>query len=93
MRGTADGLHFALSDLDLVVLNQAAELEQVATRFVIRGRHTGLFEGIAPTYRPVAIEGYVFDRIDTSGRVVETHMLLDLIGVSRQLGTAKATLR
>ena len=90
MRGTADGLHFAFSDLALEVLNQVAEGDQVATRFVLRARHDGPFEGMAPTDRTVALQGYAFDRFDAQGRVVEAHMLLDLIGLSRQLGTQAA---
>jgi predicted ester cyclase len=86
MRGTADGLHYAFADIAIEVIDQVEQDDQVATRFVIRARHEGPFENVAPTHRAVRIDGYVFDRFNASGRVVESHFLLDLLGLARQVG-------
>jgi predicted ester cyclase len=84
MRGTSEGLHFALSGIEIEVLAQVEEGNRVATYFTVRGRHDGPFEGLAPTHRDVAIDGYVFDRF-SGERVVDSRMILDLVGLSRQI--------
>lgn len=84
MRGTSEGLHFALAGIAIEVLTQVEEGDRVATHFRILGRHEGAFEGIAPTHRDVAMDGYVFDRF-AGERVVDSRMILDLVGLSRQL--------
>ena len=44
----------AFSDLSLVIQDMVAEADRVATRMTVRVRHTGTFQGIAPTEREIA---------------------------------------
>ncbi len=62
-----------------------AEGDKVALRFTFSGTHTGEFQGIPPTGKPVAISGSVVDRI-VNGKIVEHWSLIDTMGLMQQLG-------
>jgi len=89
MRGTANGLHFSISDLELEIGEQVAEGDWVATRFTLRGIHERPFNAQPATHRPVAFDGYAIDRFD-EGRVVESRMLLDIWGLSQRAAAGAA---
>lgn len=57
-----------------------AEEDHVAERWTGRGTHQGEFQGIAATGRQVAVPGFVFYRITSSGKIAEFRGLFD--GVS-----------
>jgi predicted ester cyclase len=62
-----------------------AEGDKVALRFTFKGTHTGDFQGIPPTGKPVTISGSVVDRI-VDGKIVEHWSLIDTMGLMQQLG-------
>jgi predicted ester cyclase len=64
---------------------QIAEGDKVANRFVALGTHLGEFMGVAPTGKRVEFVGNSIDRV-VEGRIVESWVELDLLGVLRQLG-------
>jgi predicted ester cyclase len=66
-------------------VEQIAEGEQVANRFVFLGTHLGEFEGISPTGKRVEFVGHSIDRV-VEGKIVESWVELDMLGVMRQLG-------
>ena len=72
-------------DLRLEVEDQVAEGDRVASRFRLRGTHDGPFLGVAPTGRPVAVAGVSIDRL-AGGRLVESWLSLDALGLLRQVG-------
>ena len=72
-------------DLRLEVEDQVAEGDRVASRFVLRGTHHGPFLGVAPTGRPVAVAGVSIDRL-AGGRLAESWISLDALGLLRQIG-------
>ena len=66
-------------------VEQIAEGEKVANRFVFLGTHLGEFEGVAPTGRQVEFIGHSIDRV-ADGKIVESRIEVDMLGVMRQLG-------
>src|SRR5687767_11711681 len=66
-------------------VEQIAEGEKVANRFVFLGTHLGEFEGISPTGKRVEFIGHSIDRV-VEGKIVESCVEVDMLGVMRQLG-------
>ncbi len=70
VRALAAAILAASDDRHAVVVQQVAEGDLVATRFISRGHHTGVFRGIAATGRVWTTEGIHISRIE-GGRVAE----------------------
>jgi predicted ester cyclase len=66
-------------------VEQIAEGEKVANRFVFLGTHLGEFEGVAPTGKRVEFVGHSIDRV-VEGTIVESWVEVGMIGVMEQLG-------
>ena len=66
-------------------VEQIAEGEKVANRFVFLGTHLGEFEGVSPTGRRVEFIGHSIDRV-IEGKIVESWVEVDILGVMGQLG-------
>ncbi len=68
-----------------IIESQVAEGDRVATRLTWTALHTGEFNGVPASNRPVRVCGDAFDRID-GGRVVEHHAQFDMMGLMVQIG-------
>jgi predicted ester cyclase len=66
-------------------VEQISEGEEVANRFVFLGTHLGEFEGVNPTGKRVEFVGHSIDRV-VEGKIVESWVEVDMLGVMRQLG-------
>jgi predicted ester cyclase len=66
-------------------VEQIAEGDTVANRFVFLGTHLGEFEGVTPTGKRIEFIGQSIDRV-VEGRIVESWVEVDMLGVMRQLG-------
>jgi predicted ester cyclase len=66
-------------------VEQIAEGEKVANRFVFLGTHLGEFEGVAPTGKRVEFIGHSIERV-VDGKIVESWIEVDMMGVMQQLG-------
>jgi predicted ester cyclase len=66
-------------------VEQIAEGDKVANRFVFLGTHLGEFEGVTPTGKRIEFIGQAIDRV-VEGRIVESWVEVDMLGVMRQLG-------
>ena len=75
----------AFPDYAGATVEQIAEAEKVANRFVFLGTHLGEFEGVAPTGRRVEFIGNSIDRV-VDGKIVESWIEVDMLGVMQQLG-------
>ncbi|HZU76247.1 MAG TPA: ester cyclase, partial [Dehalococcoidia bacterium] len=62
---------------------------RVATRFMAHGTHQGLFFGIPPTGKPVEVGGIAIDRF-AAGKLVESWLVYDRLGLLQQLGAVPA---
>jgi predicted ester cyclase len=66
-------------------VEQIAEGDKVANRFVFLGTHLGEFEGVTPTGKRVEFIGHSIDRV-VEGKIVESWVEVDMLGVMEQLG-------
>src|SRR3712207_9519520 len=78
-------IHRAFPDYAGTNVEQIAEGEEVANRFVFLGTHLGEFDGVSPTGKRVEFVGYSIDRV-VEGKIVESWVEVDMLGVMRQLG-------
>jgi len=75
----------AFPDL-LFTVDQMIDAGQlVTTRFTSQGTHKGELRGIAPTNKPIKVEGMVVHRI-SRGRIAEGWVMWDALGMMQQLG-------
>jgi steroid delta-isomerase-like uncharacterized protein len=72
-------------DLDFSIKEQIAEGDTVASRFEWTGTHHGAFLGVPATGKPVRVWGIVIDRLE-AGRIKETRIIMDALGLMMQLG-------
>ncbi len=79
----------AFSQTRHVYEDQVAEGDRVATRARWSGIHSGEFNGIRPTNRPVQFDIFMFDRV-SDGRIVEHRAAFDIMSLLAQLGALPA---
>jgi predicted ester cyclase len=79
----------AFSQSRHIVEDQIASGEIVATRAKWSAIHSGTFNGVPPTNRPVSIEIMIFDHVK-DGRIVKHYGALDVMGLMAQIGTVAA---
>jgi steroid delta-isomerase-like uncharacterized protein len=72
-------------DLHFSIKEQISEGEKVLSRFEWTGIHQGEFLGVPATGRPVKVWGMVIDRLQ-DGKIKETRILMDILGLMMQLG-------
>lgn len=77
-------------DLRFTVEQMIAEGDQVVTRSVMQGTHTGAWLSIAPTGKQVSIRMMVIQRI-ADGKIAEDWVLVESLGLWQQLGLLPAT--
>ncbi|MGA7239406.1 MAG: ester cyclase [Bryobacteraceae bacterium] len=75
----------AFPDLNFAIVEQVAEGDKVASRFEWTGTHQGEFLGVPATGRQVRVWGIVIDRLQ-EGRIKETRIIMDTLGLMMQLG-------
>ena len=75
----------AFPDLKIMIEEELAEGDIVATRTLNRGTHKGEFEGIAATGKPVTWATHAFFRI-AGGKIQEAWGQWDHLGLLEQLG-------
>ena len=83
--GMVRGILGGFSNGRHVIESQVAEGDRVATRLTWTALHTGEFNGVPASNRPVRISGDAFDRIE-NGRLVEHHAQFDLMALMVQIG-------
>lgn len=83
--GMVRGILGGFSNGRHIIESQVAEGDRVATRITWTALHTGEFNGVPASNRPVRIAGDAFDRIE-DGRLVEHHAQFDLMALMVQIG-------
>jgi steroid delta-isomerase-like uncharacterized protein len=81
--------HAAFVDEQLVIEDQVADGEKVATRITETATHAGAFQGLSPTGKRVRMTGIWIDRI-VDGRITERWSEFDQLGMLQQLGALPA---
>ena len=75
----------AFPDLNFAIKEQIAEGDKVASRFEWAGTHQNEFRGVPATGRQVRVGGIVIDRLE-EGRIKDTRIIMDTLGLMMQLG-------
>ena len=78
-------LRRAFDDFHISVEDQVAAGDKVVTRFTISGRQAGEFAGIPPTGKFARVMATGIYRV-VEGRIVESWLNWDALGMVRQLG-------
>ena len=79
------GVRSAFPDIDFSIKEQVCEGDKVASRFEWTGTHKAEFMGVPATGRQVRVWGVVIDRLE-AGRIKDTRILMDALGLMMQLG-------
>ncbi|MGE4178246.1 MAG: ester cyclase [Limisphaerales bacterium] len=88
LRGLQDvlrGMRAAFPDMHWTVEEQIAEGDKVVTRFEWTGTHRAEFFGVPATGRSVRVWGVVIDRLE-GGKIKDTRIIMDALGLMMQLG-------
>ena len=85
LKDVLQGMREAFPDMHWSVEEQLTDGDRVLTRFEWRGTHRGTFLGVPATGRPVKVWGMVIDRV-IEGRIKETRILMDTLGLMIQIG-------
>ena len=85
LKAVLRGMRAGFPDMHWSVEEQIAEGDKVLTRFDWTGTHHGEFLGVSATGRPVKVWGMVIDRFQ-DGKIKETRILMDALGLMMQLG-------
>jgi steroid delta-isomerase-like uncharacterized protein len=75
----------AFPDIQWTLDEQIAEGEVVVSRFTWTGTHRGKFLGIPPSGKRAKVWGVVMDVV-TDGRLSESRIIMDTLGLLQQLG-------
>ena len=89
LKGVLGMLFATFPDQHWTIEELISEGDKVVNRFTWRGTHRGNFLGIPPTGRQVEVKGVVIDRI-AQGRIADTRILMDNLGLMQQLGAIPA---
>jgi steroid delta-isomerase-like uncharacterized protein len=84
-------LREAFPDIRFTIEDQIAEGDRVVTRWTARATHTGTFQGVPPTGRPIHMTATDVERI-VDGKVVECWSQMDDLGLMQQLGVVSPAL-
>jgi len=82
-------MHGGFSQVELPIDEVIAEGDRVLVRLRQRGVHTGEFQGVAATGRPIDIEVMDYFRI-ADGRIAEHWALMDNLSLLKQIGAVDA---
>lgn len=87
LRHRIAGLRAAFPDLTVELEEVIGEEDAVAVRWLARGAHRGEYHGGPPTGKHVTIRGVLFAHM-RDGKVAESWMLVDELGLREDLGIA-----
>ena len=88
LKDVVRGMRAAFPDMHWRVEEQLTEGDRVLTRFEWTGTHRGAFLGVDATERSVKVWGMVIDRFQ-EGRIKETRLIMDTLGLMIQLGAVR----
>jgi steroid delta-isomerase-like uncharacterized protein len=72
-------------DIQWTLEEMIAEEDKVAARFTMRGTHKGIFFGVPPTGKAIAVQAMNFYRL-SEGQFIEERGQPDLLGLLIQIG-------
>lgn len=75
----------AFPDLNIIIEDQVAEGDFVASRTVTQGTHHGPIFGVPPSHKSIAVPGLTLVKI-VDGRIIESSVKNDMLVLLRQIG-------
>lgn len=85
LKDVVRAMRAAFPDMHWRIDEQFTEGDRVLTRFEWTGTHRDTFLGVPATGRQVSVWGMVIDRFQ-DGRIKETRIIMDMLGMLIQLG-------
>jgi steroid delta-isomerase-like uncharacterized protein len=85
LKDVVRGMRAAFPDMHWNIEEQLVDGDRVLTRFEWTGTHREAFLGVPATGRPVKVWGMVIDRF-REGRIKESRIIMDTLGLMMQLG-------
>ena len=85
VREDIEQLRAAFPDLSVTEEDTVAEGDKVVSRLTFSGTHDDRFQGIEPTGNEVAFGAIAINRVE-DGRLVESWVQVDVMGLMHQLG-------
>lgn len=85
LRELVEGYRSAIGGLRVTIEQQLTDGDYVATRYTVRGTHSGELMGLAPTGRDVEFSGITISRCH-DGQIAEEWEISDVLGLLRQVG-------
>ena len=89
LRDVLAGMNAAFPDIHWDVQDLVVEGDRVASLSFWTGTHRGEFMGIRATGRSVRVEAWTLDRY-RNGRLAESRIIMDVVGLLAQLGAVPA---
>ncbi len=89
LKGVLLKFRSAFPDIHWTVSEQICEGDKVVTRFTWTGTHRDTFLGIPASGRRVEVKGVVIDRLE-AGKMADSRILMDTLGMMQQLGVIPA---
>ena len=77
----------AFPDLELTIEDTVSQGDKIVLRLTLRGTHEGPLLGVEPTGREVTVDRLAIYHL-TEGRIIETGIVEDTLGLLRQLGAS-----
>ncbi len=81
-------ISIGFTDRQNTIEEQIAEGDKDATRWTMKGKHTGDLMGVAATNKQATVTGITIDRFE-GGKIVEEWNEVDQMGMMQQLGVIK----
>ncbi len=79
----------AFPDLKFTVEDYISEKDKVVASWTISGTHKREFRGIPATNKVISVEGVTIHHI-AKGKIIDSYLKLDYLGLLQQLGVAPA---
>lgn len=85
IRSNYDGLITSFPDIEMSLEEIIVEQDKVVVRYIMRGTHTGVFQGTPATGRKVEVPGIGIYRV-SNGKIAESWVVRDSLVLLRQIG-------
>ncbi len=81
-----NGFYASFSEPRFLPQKILCEGDSAMFHWVFKGTHTGDFNGVKPTGRPVEVNAFTTFRMGASGKIVEQHDVADMLSLLKQIG-------
>lgn len=80
------GFYESFSGARFTPQNILCQDDRAMFRWIFTGKHTGTFNGVKATGRPVEVDCFTTFRMGSDGKIVEQHDVGDMLSLLKQIG-------